>query len=126
MGDQIYTTTIHPPPSVAEIQASQTTSQWLAQVFAANNALQEFQDVMPSYFHGFEDVFSKALFDLLLECKRAAEMDPVKVAGVAEWPELKNKEGQAFLSFVNFYQRFIQDFSHHAHPLFDLIGKDVA
>ncbi|KNZ76582.1 hypothetical protein J132_09442 [Termitomyces sp. J132] len=32
--------------------------------------LQEFQDVVPSYLHAFEDVFSKALFDSLLECKR--------------------------------------------------------
>ena len=54
-------------------------------------------------------------------------MDPVKVAGVAEWPEPKNKkEVQAFLGFTNFYQRFIQDFSHHVHPLFDLIVKDSA
>ncbi|KAG5335244.1 hypothetical protein C0989_001720 [Termitomyces sp. Mn162] len=36
--DQIYATTIHLLPSIAEIQASQTTSQWLAQVFTANTA----------------------------------------------------------------------------------------
>ncbi|KAG5726854.1 hypothetical protein E4T56_gene1110 [Termitomyces sp. T112] len=39
----------------------------------------------------------------------AVEMDLVKVAGMAEWPEPKNKE----------------DFLHYAHPLFDLTGKDV-
>ncbi|KAG5732784.1 hypothetical protein E4T56_gene2806 [Termitomyces sp. T112] len=56
----------------------------------------------------------------------AAEMDLVKVAGVAEWPEPQNKkEVQVFLGFANFYQRFIQDFSHHACLLFDLMGKDV-
>ncbi|KAG5732321.1 hypothetical protein E4T56_gene11402 [Termitomyces sp. T112] len=32
-----------------------------------------------------------------------AEMDLVKMVGVAEWPEPKNKEVQAFLGFVNFY-----------------------
>ena len=33
-----------------------------------------------------------------------AKMDPVKVAGVAEWPEPRNKkEIQAFLGFTNFY-----------------------
>ncbi|KAG5720918.1 hypothetical protein E4T56_gene402 [Termitomyces sp. T112] len=54
------------------------------------------------------------------------EMDLVKVAGVAEWLEPWNKkEVQAFLSFANFYHRFIQDFSHHARPLFDLTRKDV-
>jgi len=45
----------------------------------------------------------------------------VKVAGVAEWPKPTNKrEVQSFLGFANFYWRFIQDFSHHARPLFDL------
>src|SRR5579859_977786 len=51
-------------------------------------------------------------------------MDPAKVAGVADWPTLKSKkEVQQFLGFVNFYRRFIQDFSHHARPLFDLTGN---
>jgi hypothetical protein len=45
-------------------------------------------------------------------------MDPVKVAGVADWPKPQNKkEVQLFLGFTNFYQQFIQDFSHHAQPL---------
>jgi len=48
-------------------------------------------------------------------------MDPVKVVGVQEWPTLENKtDVQAFLGFVNFYRRFIQDFSAKARPLFDL------
>jgi len=48
-------------------------------------------------------------------------MDPVKVAGVQEWPTPENKTDiQAFLGFMNFYQRFIQDFSAKAWPLFDL------
>ncbi|KAG5721517.1 hypothetical protein E4T56_gene13102 [Termitomyces sp. T112] len=37
----------------------------------------------------------------------AAEIDPVKVAGVMEWPEPKNKK------------------EHHAHPLFDITAKDT-
>ena len=53
------------------------------------------------------------------------EMDPVKVAGVAEWPEPVNRrEVQSFLGFANFYRRFIKDFSHYARPLFDLTQKD--
>jgi hypothetical protein len=32
------------------------------------------------------------------------EMDPVKVAGVTDWPEPWNlKETQSFLGFINFY-----------------------
>ena len=54
------------------------------------------------------------------------EMDPVKVSGVAEWPTPWNKkEVQSFVGFVNFYWRFIKDFSHHARALFDLPKKDV-
>ncbi|KAG5730453.1 hypothetical protein E4T56_gene15229 [Termitomyces sp. T112] len=70
VGDQIYATTVHPLPSVAEIWASQTTSQQLAQAFAANTALQEVQNMVPPYLHAFEDVFSKALFDSLSKHKR--------------------------------------------------------
>src|ERR1700733_1281847 len=55
------------------------------------------------------------------------EMDPVKVAGVAEWPTPTNKkEVQSFLGFTNFYRRFIANFSHHARPLFNLTKKEVA
>ena len=38
----------------------------------------------------------------------SVEMDPAKVAGVAEWPVPSNKkEVQSFLGFTNFYRRFI-------------------
>ena len=48
-------------------------------------------------------------------------MDPVKIAGVAEWPTPgSKKEVQSFLGFTNFYRRFIQGFSDLARPLFDL------
>jgi hypothetical protein len=54
------------------------------------------------------------------------EMDPVKVAGVQEWPVPKSKkEVQSFVGFANFYRRFIASFSHHARALFDLTKKDV-
>jgi hypothetical protein len=56
----------------------------------------------------------------------SVKMDPVKVSGVADWPVPTNRrELQSFLGFVNFYRRFVQDFSHHARPLFDLTKKDV-
>jgi hypothetical protein len=53
-------------------------------------------------------------------------MDLVKVAGVADWPELTNKkEVQSFLGFTNFHQCFIKDFSEHAWPLFNLTKNNV-
>jgi len=47
----------------------------------------------------------------LVISENEVSIDPVKVAGVQEWPTPKNKmDVQAFLGFVNFYQRFIRDF----------------
>jgi hypothetical protein len=54
-------------------------------------------------------------------------MNPVKIAGVAEWPTPSNKkEVQSFLGFTNFHRRFIQGFSDLARPMFDLTRKDSA
>jgi hypothetical protein len=54
------------------------------------------------------------------------EMDPVKVEGVARWPvPTRVKDVQSFLGFVNFYRRFIKDFSNVARPLHDLTRKDT-
>jgi len=52
-------------------------------------------------------------------------MDPIKVTRVCEWPVPENRtDVQAFIGFVNFYHRFIQDFSTIARPLFDLTCSD--
>jgi hypothetical protein len=53
-------------------------------------------------------------------------MDPVKITRVADWPtQTKKKKVQSFVSFINFYCRFIPGFSHHAYALFNLTMKDV-
>jgi len=57
----------------------------------------------------------------LVISENTVAMDPVKVAGVHEWPTPESRtDVQAFVGFVNFYRRFIQDFSTIARPLFDL------
>src|SRR5258708_6439092 len=51
-------------------------------------------------------------------------MDPVKVQGVTDWPQpVKVKDVQSFIGFMNFYQRFICNFSKIAHPLHTLTWK---
>jgi len=61
----------------------------------------------------------------LVISENEVSMDPVKVVGVQKWPTLENKtDVQAFLGFVNFYRRFIWDFSAKARPLFDLTRSE--
>ena len=56
---------------------------------------------------------------------RHLEMDPIKVAGIADWPTpTKVKEVQSFLGFCNFYRRFIKDYSKIVWPLFKLTQKE--
>jgi len=61
----------------------------------------------------------------LIISENKIEMDPVQVAGVRDWPTLENQtDVQAFIGFVNFYHRFIWDFSTIARPLFDLMHSN--
>jgi hypothetical protein len=53
-------------------------------------------------------------------------MDPRKVAAVVDWPPLTNQRDlRAFLGLAGYYCRFIDDFSHIATPLTDLLRADV-
>jgi len=58
--------------------------------------------------------------------KRVTRMDPVKVAGVRDWPNPHSvKEVRLFLGFCNFYRPFIAGFSKVAAPLHALTRKDA-
>src|SRR5258707_10694072 len=60
----------------------------------------------------------------LVILKDHVTMDLMKVCGVTEWPTpMKVKEVQSFLGFVNFYQKFIHNFSDIACPLYTLTHK---
>src|SRR5258707_5205650 len=60
----------------------------------------------------------------LVILKDHVTMDPMKVHRVTEWlTPTKVKEVQSFLGFVNFYWKFIHDFSDIAHPLYTLTCK---
>ncbi|THH03159.1 hypothetical protein EW145_g6483 [Phellinidium pouzarii] len=48
-------------------------------------------------------------------------MDPVKLAGIQQWPEPHTvKQLRSFLGFCNFYRRFIPNYSSIAYPLNEL------
>src|SRR6266446_6029193 len=60
----------------------------------------------------------------LIISKDHVAMDPVKVQGVTDWPQpAKVKDVQSFIGFVNFYQRFIWNFSEISFPLHMLTQK---
>jgi len=71
----------------------------------------------------FEKLQTEFLGLIISEGKIA--MDPIKMAGVADWPTPKKlKESQGFMGFANFYRRFIKGFSEIARPLNNLAKKD--
>jgi hypothetical protein len=58
--------------------------------------------------------------------KGMTRMDPVKIAGIRDWPTpTKVKDIRSFLGFCNFYRPFIRGFAHVARPLNKLTRKDA-
>jgi hypothetical protein len=58
--------------------------------------------------------------------KGMTRMDPVKIAGIKNWPiPTKVKDVRSFLGFCNFYRTFIRGFAHLARPLNELTRKDA-
>ncbi len=52
-------------------------------------------------------------------------MDPVKIAGIAEWPvPAKKQQLQLFLGFTNFYRHFIKGYSKVVKPMTQLTGNN--
>lgn len=56
----------------------------------------------------------------------SVKADPVKVQSILEWKQPRNiKDVQAFLGFMNFYRRFVENCSHKVMPLTTLTKKDT-
>lgn len=50
--------------------------------------------------------------------------DPAKIEAIKKWrPPRTPRQTKVFLGTVNYYNRFIKNFSHHAQPLFSLSRK---
>ena len=79
------------------------------------------------YFKPEKCIFHAPCIDYLgviLE-KGVTHMDPVKIAGIKDWPTpVKVKDVCSFLGFCNFYRTFIRGFAHIAKPLNTLTKKD--
>ncbi len=55
--------------------------------------------------------------------ENSVRMDPVKIAGIAEWPTpTKKRELQSFLGFTNFYRKFIKNYLKVVKALTQLTG----
>ena len=52
------------------------------------------------------------------------QMEEKKVEAIRSWEALlKKKDLQQFLEFINFYHKFVKDFSKIACPLHELTGN---
>jgi hypothetical protein len=61
-----------------------------------------------------------------LVSERGIEVDRAKIEVIEQLPPPVNvKRIRSFLGHTGFYRRFINDFSHIARPLTNLLAKDV-
>ena len=74
------------------------------------------------------DLFKKSILYLgHIVSEEGVQKDPKNIAAVLAWPRPHNVNTvRKFLGFVNYYRRFIKDFSKIARPLYDLISGDNA
>ena len=96
-----------------------------AHIDAVSNVLQVVQE-HSLYFKPEKCIFhapSMEYLGLILE-RTQTRMDPVKVAGVRDWPTPTMVKGVcSFLGFCNYYRAFVQDFLELALPLNALMQK---
>ena len=77
-------------------------------------------NLVKSDFHVHESIFLVHIIN-----GQQVQMDLSKLETMYKWPiPTKRKAVQAFLVFVNYYRRFIANYSAKAHPLIELT-KDV-
>ena len=52
------------------------------------------------------------------------QMDKHKIEAIQDWPELKNvKEIQQFTGLVNYYWKYLRNYSQFMGPLFRMLKK---
>ncbi len=61
----------------------------------------------------------------MIVTKDTIKMDPIKLAGIRDWPTPTTvKQVRSFLGFGNYYRKFISGFAHLARPLHELTKKN--
>ena len=59
--------------------------------------------------------------------ENGVETDTKKTAAIRDWPvPIIVTDVKIFLSYTNYYRRFIKDYAKVAHPLYALISRDNA
>jgi len=62
----------------------------------------------------------------LIITEGGVKIDPLKVSTILEWETPKDLKGyRRFMGFVNYYRRFIRDFSALARPINNLFKKNA-
>jgi hypothetical protein len=69
-GDRVFMTMVHPVDPQHFVRASSMVSGCLAEAFANNSKLKDFQDIVPTSLHAYADVFSETAFDSLPERRK--------------------------------------------------------
>jgi hypothetical protein len=69
-GDRIFMTMVHLVDPQHFVRALSMVSGRLAEAFANNSKPKGFQDIVPTSFHAYADVFSETAFDSLPECHK--------------------------------------------------------
>jgi len=102
-GDRLFMTRVLPEPTAEELRAASMTSQKLAEGACQSAEAQREPFILPDCVRGFESVFAKEDFDILLECRQwdhAIELIPgsePKSSKVYPLSPVEQKELDVFL-----------------------------
>jgi len=102
-GDRLFMTRVLPEPTAEELRAASMTSQKLAEGACQSAEARREPFILPDCVRGFESVFAKEDFDILLECRQwdhAIELIPgsePKSSKVYPLSPVEQKELDAFL-----------------------------
>jgi len=129
-GDRLFMTRVLPEPTVKELRAASTTSQKLAEGARRSAEARREPFIPPDCVRGFESVFAKEDFDILLECRQwdhAIELIPgsePKSSKVYSLSPVEQKELDAFLEENLCTGRIRPSKSPMAAPVFFIKKKD--